>query len=124
MRWLPFERMSTKPPANSLRSASAAVRRGSLGMRDLQRRRENRLATQPPQFSRLQGFQVKLRCLSQICQRLLHCFALRVAALEFRAIGKGAVLVLFDDGCELASHWCESNSPKANKQAGGDRALP
>src|SRR5260370_16180882 len=37
-------------------------------------------------------------------QGLFHCIALRVATLEFRTIRKNPVFILFDDGCELASH--------------------
>ena len=49
----PFERISRKPAANNLRSASEAVSRGSLGMSDFQRSSENSFGGQPPQFSRL-----------------------------------------------------------------------
>src|SRR2546427_4080041 len=96
--------MSTKPAAKSLRSASDAERRGSLGMGDLQRCSEDGLGVQPPSLSGFQRLHIKLRCLAQVGQRLLHCVTLCVATLEFRAIRKHSVLVLFDDSCELASH--------------------
>src|SRR3954463_3486587 len=104
MRWLPLERIRTKPAANNLRSASDAVRRGSLATHNLQRGCKDGLGVQSPEFGRLHCLDVEFCRFAQIRQRFLNRICLRVTTLKFRAISKNAVFILFNNGRELTDH--------------------
>jgi hypothetical protein len=99
----PVDRNQTKPAFNSIASASAAVRRGSLGM-NFDRGGQNLLAQCGRALFISQGLQKELNCLADIDKCLLDGLALRLAPLQFWAPRVATVLVLFDYDANLTRH--------------------
>ena len=87
----------------SIASASAAVRRGSLGM-NFDRGGQNLLAQRGRALFISQSLQEEFDCLADIDKCLLDRLALRLAPLQFWAPRVAALLVLFDYDASLARH--------------------
>src|SRR4051794_2103649 len=103
MRWLPLERNNSKPAANSARSASVAVQRGSLGIH-LDGRRQDLLAEKKITLLGRERLEAELNCFFNVGQRLFERVALRLAPFQLGAPSVKAVLVFFDYDARFAGH--------------------
>jgi len=100
---LPLDRNQTNADFSSNVSASAAVRRGSLGM-NFDRCGQDLLTQRRRALLLGQSLQEKLNCFADVGQSLFDRLALRLAALQLRAPCVIPVLILLDHDTDFALH--------------------